>query len=243
MTRLISSSQHPLIKHLVKLRQDSAYRTLQQTTLLEGSKSIREVLSHVIRIFYTAEWEGVFSEQGRESWCVTDIVMHKLSNLLSPEGVVAEVRLPSFQTLEAYNRILVLDGVADPGNVGTLLRTALAFDWGGAYFLPGCCDPFNDKALRAAKGAQFKLPLAKGTVEEMFAFGQKNHYQMAVADIQGMPASEVPQASKRLLVLGNEARGPSQLLQAQGLKVTLPMPGPMESLNVAVAGGILLYLL
>jgi TrmH family RNA methyltransferase len=239
----LTSLQHPLVKHLVKLRLDSAYRHEHQALVLEGAKPIQEVASLVTKLLYTPAYAAFASSFSGEKWQVTDAIVHKISGMISPEGIVAEIRMPSFVSLDKAQQVLALDGISDPGNIGTLLRTALALGWEAVYFLPGSCDPFNEKALRAARGAHFKLALAKGTAEDLQQWVQSEKVQSLVADLKGKVPEKVSMASRRLLVLGNEAHGASKAVRQFCEPVTLPMPGEMESLNVAVAGGILLYLL
>lgn len=241
--RSITSLQHPLVKHLVKLRTDSEERYAHQALVLEGVKPIREVSSLITKLFYTPAYAAVAHSISGEKWQVTEAVLHKISGMSSPEGIVAEIRMPPFVSLDKAQRVLALDGVSDPGNVGTLLRTALALGWEAVYFLPESCDPFNEKALRAARGAHFKLALAKGTAEQLQQWVQANGVQALVADLAGKAPEEVPPTLPRLLVLGNEGHGASVAVRNFCQPVTIPMPGEMESLNVAIAGGILLYIL
>jgi TrmH family RNA methyltransferase len=133
----------------------------------------------------------------------------------------------------------VLDRVADPGNLGTLLRSAQAFGWDGVYLIDGCCDPFNDKALRAAKGATFALPYAQGSFDRLQTLGS---WQLMVADLKGRPPEQVAVGGPLALVLGNEAAGVQEAIRKQGTAVTLPTAAAVDSLNVSVAGGILMYL-
>lgn len=240
----ISSLQHPLVKHLVKLRDNAAYRHDYQALLLEGPKPIQEVSSSILRLFYTPAYAS-FAEtiQMSEKWQITEAILQKISNMPAPEGLLAEVRLPPFHQLNQEHLVVALDGISDPGNLGTLMRTALALGWEAIYLLPGSCDVFNEKVLRAARGAHFKLKLMKGSAEQLTEWAQAQNVQALVAHIQGVNPEQVSQSKRRLLVLGNEARGASPSMQTLCQAVTIPMPGNMESLNVAVAGGILLYLL
>lgn len=240
----ISSLQHPLVKHLVKLRDNSTYRYEQQSLLLEGPKPIQEVSVSIMRLFYTPAYAS-FADTIKipEKWQITEPILHKISNMPAPEGLLAEVRLPPFQHLAQDPLVVALDGISDPGNLGTLMRTALALGWEAIYLLPGSCDVFNEKVLRAARGAHFKLKLIKGSVEQLVQWVQTERVQALVADIQGIKPEQVTHAPRRLLVLGNEAHGASPAMQRLCQAVTIPMPGDMESLNVAVAGGILFYLL
>ena len=151
------------------------------------------------------------------------------------------------------------------GVQGTLLRTAVAFGWDACFLLPGCCDAFNDKALKAGRGAAFKLPLAQGSWQDLQRIVQLHNMQCLGAcpdldkqlkaklewdeadsedDIQHESASK--QSGRReavCLVLGSEGQGLSSEAMQQIKPVSIPMPGPMESLNVSQAGAILMFAL
>lgn len=219
---------------------DGDYRNEHQALVLEGYKPIQEVSGHIKKLLISESAEALAHIPAPEKIVVSDAVMKKISGMSSPEGVLAEVQMPPFADYHQWDYMLVLDGINDPGNMGTLLRTALALGWDGVFLLPNSCDPYNEKALRAARGAHFKLPLAKGTTTDL---EKLKGFQPLVADLQGSDPQTLPAAKKRWLVLGNEAQGPSPLVKGFCQPVSLPMEGEMESLNVAVAGGILLYLL
>lgn len=241
---VITSLQHTLVKHLVKLRLDADYRQEKQVLLFEGLKPIQEVAQWITKIFYTSDYSDQKNCFNVESWAISQEILKKISGAKNPEGLIAEVRMPTIQTKLIHSSILVLDAISDPGNMGTLLRTALAFGWKTIFFLPGCCDPFNDKVLRSARGAHFKLNLVKGTCEKLQEWIQGNHIQVLVADIEGIPPEKIKKIQEnKILILGNEAHGISDDCLKLGTRITLPMVNEMESLNVAVAGGILLYVL
>ena len=166
----------------------------------------------------------------------TEEVIKKISGIPSPEPYLAEIPLPKEESLEGQQRLLALDGVQDPGNLGTLLRTALAFGFEGVFLL-NATDPFSPKALRASKGAIFHLPFRQGSEKELLDLIKTNQLTPYVADTKGTSASfEAP----LVLILGNEAHGPSETLKMEGTLVSVPMHSQTESLNVAVAGGILM---
>ncbi|CAK9140559.1 unnamed protein product [Ilex paraguariensis] len=201
---------------------------------------------------------------------VSSVVLKKLSGLQSAESIeaMALMRIPStFQILDgnqqegdchrwfpSLHRILVLDGIQDPGNLGTLLRSAMAFRWDGVFLLPGCCDPFNEKAIRASRAASFQLPVVSGTWIHLEALRKK--FRMKI--LAGHPASDeklkpVSSISQDLansladtplfMVLGSEGSGLSEQTRKFSELVRIPMTGKFESLNVSVAGGIFLYML
>jgi TrmH family RNA methyltransferase len=211
--------------------------------ILEGSKPIQEVLPFVKKIIYTSAYAPYLTFDVPERWHVTEWIMKKISGNNTPEGVIAEVQMPSFSSLKESKNILVLDGISDPGNMGTLIRTALAFGWDGIYILPTSCDPYNEKVLRAARGAHFKIPLRRGNLTELALFVKQGHFQAWVADLQGQTAQSVTSKNRKVLIMGNEAHGPSPEVFEFAESISIPMIGEMESLNVAVAGGILLYAL
>lgn len=241
MPHFITSLQHPLVKHLVKLREQRDYRYSQQTIVVEGLKPILELGPYIKKIIRTETAEPP-SIDGPEEWIVTEAVMKKISGMTSPEGILAEAQMPPFSTLSGCRFILVLDAINDPGNMGALIRTALALGWDGIYLLPNCCDPFNEKVIRAARGAHFRFPLRMGDATELKALADELHLPIWAADLEGKIPEQASMKTGGLLVLGNEAQGVSDSVKQYCTKVTIPMPGPMESLNVAVAGGILMYL-
>jgi TrmH family RNA methyltransferase len=134
----------------------------------------------------------------------------------------------------------VLDGISDPGNLGNLLRTALALGWEGVYLTENTCDPFHEKALRAAKGATFCLALQEGTWEEFLSISK--NYHTFLADMNGSPLQDKPLASPPIaLILSKESCGARMEAKKRFQTISIPMQKAMESLNVASAGAILLY--
>jgi TrmH family RNA methyltransferase len=243
MMRRVTSANHALVKHLVKLRQNRDYRYEHQSLVIEGIKPVEELGRHV-RFKLIATYNEAMIPLGAEAdeiLIVNDTVMKKISGMQSPEGLVVEIPMPEPASLAGLHYILALDGVSDPGNVGAMLRSALALGWQGAFILYDSCDPFNDKALRAARGATFRLPLSWGNFERLKELVKENQLTPFVADIEGKELSEVRGRQAVLLVMGNEAHGASKEIKEFCQSVAIAMTGPMESLNVSVAAGILMY--
>ncbi len=237
----VVSLQNPFVKHLVRLRKNKAYRKDHKAILIANRKMLEELPCGVKTLLLLEGEECPDAIKADKVIVVTEAVLKKATGLESPERVAGEVEMPAEDPMELGRRFLVLDGVSDPGNMGTLLRTALALGWDGVYILDACVDPFNEKALRASKGALFHLPY-KWLSHEAFLQKIKDD-ELLVADVEGERIENCSVKGKMILVLGNEARGLSRQLQGRGRKVMVPMKGEMESLNVAVAGGILMYLL
>jgi TrmH family RNA methyltransferase len=239
---MISSPQNSLVKYLVHLRENKQFRAQQGRVLITGEKLVKELAMHVHvhRIFVL---HPLNQNTTAEVITVTGQVLKKITGLPTPEGIAAEVSLPLSSALQGRAPILVLDAIRDPGNLGTLLRTALALNWAGAFFLPSCVDYFSDKVIRSSRGALFKLPWREGNWEELENLKHQENLKAFVADLNGTPlTSQVPER-KALLLLSNESKGTSTQAKQFGQKVTIPLTGDMESLNVAIAGGILMYYL
>lgn len=241
----ITSLQNPLFKHLVKLRQNSDYRYDHHAIVIEGTNMIAEAGAlHTFKTILTSSPDlipkGIKAD---EIILTTPAVIQKVSGLQSSEGILAEAIMPKPANLKGQKYIIALDGVNDPGNLGTILRTALALGWEGVFFLGESCDPYNEKALRASRGAVFKLPMVHGNWKDLQKLVSENKLNAYVADIHGTPFNQISPSNGILLVLGNEAHGPSKESLAACTPITIPMPGKMESLNVSVAAGILLYTL
>lgn len=224
----ITSLQNSLVKHWLKLRTDKNYRYENRTVLITGKKMVDEA-------------QGIKTIISTDT--VTEEILKKITGLEQPESIAAEVEMPPFIPLNNKSKILVLDGVSDPGNMGTLIRTALALGWEGVFILNNSCDPYNDKAIRAAKGATFRIPLYLGSWDELKKLITTNNLIPLAADIEGESIKTYSPPSKMVLVLGNEANGLSSEAKQICTRVTIPMSDKMESLNVSVAGAILIYAL
>ncbi len=182
---------------------------------------------------------------------VGDDALAQLADTEHPQGVVAVVAPPQWTleqvTLEPGAAVLVLDAVQDPGNVGTMLRTALALGARGVVALPGTADLHNSKVLRGSMGALFRLPCVPATLDEVLAWsGERGRFLLAEAGAP--PVHRIVPGSRRsatLLVVGNEGAGLSPglatLREPQATRVGIPLAAGAESLNVAVAAAILLY--
>lgn len=236
MVSEIMSLQHPLVKECVRLRNEKSARAESGKVLLIGEKMVRELSQRtdLHTLFSTIPAPHI---RAKEYYIVTEEILQKITGLPAPDGLAAIASIPKPQSLEGKKRLLILDKIADPGNLGTLLRTALAMNWDGVIFTPGTVDPFNDKALRASKGAIFFLPYAQPTLEELTAIVKPLYIYLA--DLEGTPLSKATFQEPLAMILSNEGAGASTWSKAQ--KISIPMHNGVESLNVAMSGAILLY--
>jgi RNA methyltransferase, TrmH family len=164
----------------------------------------------------------------------------------SPQGILAIGEVPdrSLETLALppEARILVLDAVQDPGNVGTLLRTAAALGATATIALPGTVDLWNAKVVRSAMGTLFRHPAIAATWDELATFLDRQDVALWAADAGGQPVSRASAPARLAIAVGNEGGGLSASVRARAERVvSLPIAADVESLNVAVAAGILLH--
>ena len=242
----ITSRHNPLMGHIRKLVGSAAYRRATGEFLCDSPKLLQEAL------LWQAEITAVVStsplprlpEHIRQVQVPED-VMASISPVKTPQGVLFTCRLPQLplpQTLTG-RRYVLLDGVQDPGNVGTVWRTADAFGAAGLFLLPGCAEPFAPKTVRATMGACFRLPVWEGTLEDLTGLLARSAVSLYAAalrddteDIRSVPLGSAA------VVIGSEGRGVSQpVLDACRATLKIPMRDRCESLNAAVAASVVLW--
>jgi TrmH family RNA methyltransferase len=240
----LSSIENPLVHHWQKLRSKSAYRNSEKRILLEGKNAIVDVARKIppLRLIISEGSRGRVATpdiQAKELFLITERLMARITGVENPAGIVAEFPMPEMQVLKG-RRILACDRLQDPGNLGTLMRTALAFGWHG-LFLINSCDPFNDKVLRSAKGATFFLPLQKGDWDDLRKLSKNNDLRIILSKLEGKPPAAFHKEEALILLLGNEAKGVCPPIGLVHDTVTIPISPEVDSLNVAIAGAILMY--
>lgn len=192
-----------------------------------------------------ASMRGAASERGFEVSEVTDSDLTDAADTDTPQGIIAIAEQPerSFDSIETDGIILVLDGIQDPGNVGTILRTAEAFGVAATVALAGTADLWNPKVVRSAMGALFSHQAFQSSVTETVEFLRAHAIPMWATSAAGEAIGRVSGETGVAIVVGNEGSGVSaDLLAGASRTVSIPIRG-VESLNVAVATGILLYVL
>lgn len=251
----LTGLQNPMVKAAAELKQKK-YRQQQGLFLAEGLRTVEEAVRYgaVQSIFYTAieddRTRAVLEEAAAKQIklvCVSDKVLKKISDTETPQGIIAVCEMRSKRLddfLASGKMLLVLDRVTDPGNIGTMLRTADAAGVGGLLLLQGCADIYAPKTVRASMGSLFHLPVLSGLGEELFVqAARKAGYELLVTCLDGADNLYKADLQGRLaFVMGNEANGVSPaLLAAADKRVFIPMQGRAESLNVAMAAGIVMF--
>ena len=175
---------------------------------------------------------------------VPDALLQQVADTQTSQGVIALVKPRAWSVEDLFRGqalVVVLDGVQDPGNAGTIVRAAEAFGATGAMFLKGTVSPFNPKTLRAAAGSLFRVPLVYGMEAEAAREAlEQNRVELFAAVTAGRSVADTDLTGRCGLIVGSEARGVDARLRAAAREVSIPTAG-VESLNAAMAAGILLY--
>lgn len=242
----ITSRHNPLMGHIRKLVGSAAYRRATGEFLCDSPKLLQEAL------LWQAEITAVVStsplprlpEYIRQVQVPED-VMASISPVKTPQGVLFTCRLPQAPLPRSLTgrRYVLLDGVQDPGNVGTILRTLDAFDADGLLLTGGCADPYGWKAVRSSMGAVFRRPIYSGTPEELAALLHRSDLPLYGAALRE-DTVDARQAdyTRCVLAIGSEGRGLSrEVLDLCDQTIRIPMSDRCESLNAAIAAAVLLW--
>lgn len=185
-------------------------------------------------------------ESGIEVTEVSEKDFRSAAETESPQGIIAIGEVPerSLDTLDVAGvcRLIILDGVRDPGNAGTIVRTAAALGATATIALPGTVDLWNPKVIRSSMGAQFQHPAFHAGTDDLLSFLQRKEIELWATDASGSALEKAGAPTRLAIAVGNEGSGLSPALRATAQRtVSLPIAGNVESLNVAVATGIILY--
>ena len=264
----ITSVKNERVKAAAKLTSSAKARREQGLFVLEGLRLCMDVVRSGLRcaeLFVGAEYEALVACSD-EVFLVNDAVLEKLSDTRTPQGVCCVVRMaapasllerapatgaPASETDVSATKLLLLENVQDPANLGAIARTAEALGISG-LLVSGGCDVYAPKALRASMGALLRLPVevvdasregsepVLSLLEKAEALGFKTYASTPAAD--AVPVTEADFSGKVLCVVGNEANGVTpETMTACAERVTIPMAGRAESLNAAAAGAILMW--
>ncbi len=249
----ITSTSNPKVKYVRSLYERPA-RYRERRFVVEGLRLVEEALRAGLQpalVFYTAEFaerpEGralLERVQGR-GWpaeLVAPHVMERISETVTPQGILAVLPFPEPPAPAQLGLALIVDGVADPGNLGTLLRSAEAAGVDLVLLSEGTTDVFNPKVVRGGMGAHFRLPMRWGMSWEEIA-GAVRGLTVYLADVKGVRSYEaVDWTRPAALIVSNEAHGASPAARRLAHEIIyIPMRGQTESLNVGVAGSIILF--
>jgi RNA methyltransferase, TrmH family len=254
--RIVQSKQNARLKDLRKALAHPG-RGSRSLAGIEGPNLLAEALGAGLSI------DCVFAAQGTEHLLEalpispeTEILLlprDLLDSVLAtetPQSIAALIEPPVWNWSDLLEKesenaplIVVLAGLQDPGNLGTILRSAEAFGASGIVSLPGTVSPWNPKAVRASAGSLFRLPLVAATAEECVSRLRESGIRVLTTAVRdALPAHRTDLAGPTALIIGNEGNGvPPELAALADAAITISCPGPVESLNASVAAAVLLY--
>lgn len=228
---MITSLTNQVVKDLVKLNTSKG-RKEAGLFIVEGRHLVLEAIKAGVLV------KAYTIKDDLEGEKVSEQVMKKICNTST---VVNQIGICKFiEKRELSDKILILDGVQDPGNLGTLMRSAKAFNFNTIFLSDGTVDPYNDKVIRSSQGAIFKLNIIQGNIIDFLnKISDYDIYSTNV--INGIDIRDANISKKIALILGNEGNGVSDEVKALNLKNLYISMDNMESLNVSIAGSILMY--
>ena len=256
---MLSKNRRQLIERL-KTRKG---RPREGLVLVEGVRSSAEVLAAAADIRFVVRSPRLLdTEAGRalasalaargsetaevDATEMSDTDLADLSDTEHPQGILCVCTEPRLDLARLRERnpatLLLLDGLQDPGNLGTLIRAARAFGVDAVVVLDGSVDPWNPKAVRAAAGAGFHTPIVRATWADAGQWLEEQHIEILAADPAGDDVRSFQPGECWALAVGNEGAGlRADVVSSSTKRIAIPMPGRAESLNAGVAGSILLY--
>ncbi len=252
---VITSKDNETIKRIKKLK-DKKYRDQENCYIIEGVKLIKEAIQEnakikLIVVCDDCKQENIIEEDIKyeiakyECIYVTEKIFLGLTNVVNPQGMLAIVEKENKNNKINYDEdlFLILDDIQDPGNMGTILRTADSLNMKQIIISKGSSDIYNPKVVRSTMGAIFRVNIIESedlvkTIKEM----KKHKIKIATTSLQTEKKIYDIKYNKTAIVIGNEANGVSQeILELADEKIKIPMPGQTESLNASVATAIILY--
>ena len=244
---IIESNQNKIIKEVNSLKAKKE-RDKTGLFILEGKRLVDEI-PNSWEIKYLLKAESYSEDINFENvYTVKDSLFEKISETVNPQGILAVCHIKEFDVTNVdYSNspfFVVLENVTDPGNMGTLFRTADAAGADGIFLSKGCVDIYNPKVIRATMGSIFHLPIYRNlNLMDLMEDFKNNNVKTLAAHLKGTSTPyKVDMTTACAVIIGNEANGLSdEISEMASDLVKIPMPGKAESMNAGIAGGILIY--
>lgn len=239
---LIESSQNSNFKLWKSLRRKK-YRKENNLFIVEGKKLFREATFSDILInsvILKEDFNPDFVEEVFKGkiYILKEQLFNELSEMEHAEGILCICEKKTF-SISTGSKVIILDGIKDPGNAGTIIRSAEAFGFKDCIFMNDCVDPYNSKVIRGSMGSIFRINIIE---EEIIGKLKKEGYSFLILDMRGKAVSEFKGLKKTAVIIGSEAHGVSADMRniADGV-ISIPMEGKVESLNAGIAASITMY--
>lgn len=252
--QVISSKDNEIIKNIKKLKEKK-YRDLNKEFIVEGIKLVEEAIQEKVEIKKVVICEDcvnngliekslMYEIAKQDCIYVTEKVFQAISDVANPQGILAVVAQNNIEQIK-YDEdiILLLDGIQDPGNLGTILRTLDSVNLKQVIITNKTADPYNSKVVRSTMGAIYRINIIQtDDIVKTLETVKKNNYEIVSTSLQTKKTIYDIDYNKTAIVIGNESNGVSnEVLEISDQKVKIPMLGKTESLNAGVATGIIVY--
>lgn len=253
--QVITSKDNEIVKNIKKLKEKK-YRDQENKFIVEGIKMIKEAIlenASIDKIVIceecinngTIDKELLYEIAKEDCVYVTEKVFNILTDVTNPQGILATINKQNSEENISYNEdiIVVLDGIQDPGNLGTILRTIDSVSLSQVILSEKTADPYNPKVVRSTMGAIYRVNIVRSNnIIETLKNMKKHKYEITATSLNTNKSIYDINYSKKVIVIGNEANGVSnEVMNLADIKVKIPMLGKTESLNAAVATGVILY--
>lgn len=244
-TIVISSRDNSLVKFARSLRLRD-HRAAERAFIVEGARAVEDAIAAGGALKWLIVREGHDAPRSLDPHLVRTVtpgIFDAIARTETPQGVLAIFEMPDSSLPELTSPFfVVLDGIADPGNMGAIIRTCAAAGVDALLLRPGCVDPFNPKAARAAMGAHFRLPIVECDDEMLTLVGERIPKRIVSDSAAGLAHDRTNWTGAVALVIGSEGHGVSEELRSWATDVvSIPMSAGVESLNAAVAVGVLVF--
>lgn len=254
---MITSKTNPQLKNIRKLLDSNKARKEQGLFVIEGLKMAEELPDSFAEHVFVSESffkeKKISKEKYKAFDVVSDEVFKSISDTVTPQGILALVSIAALKRAKDLKfkkeaacenqTVLVLDGIQDPGNLGTMIRTAEAAGIKAVYMSKACADIYNPKTIRSTMGSIFRVPTYTcDLLEKIKELKEEGFGVYAAALDKAVDFDKAKYANKRAIIIGNEANGISkEVLDVADVKIKIPMEGKVESLNAAISAAVLMY--
>ncbi len=247
---MITSVKNPIVTDVLQLAKKKSYRQERGLFVVEGAKMFFEVeKGDIDSIYMTKDFADKYKERltGYDYQLVSEDVLARMSDTVTPQGVIALVRMKKYDMGDitaGVPSILILDGIQDPGNMGTMLRSCEGAGFGGLLISPDSVDIYNPKVVRSTMGAIFRVPfvISRNLISDIELLKSKGIAVYSACLDDSVAYTDVDCTVPLAYVVGNESNGVRpQTIEASTGKVHIPMKGQVESLNASIAATLLMF--
>ena len=247
---IVTSKNNEIVKYAINIK-DKKYSRLHGECLVETDKVIADLIANGVQISTILvvedkqqKFNNILSNFSGKIVVIADTIARAITDSVTPSGIFAFAKIPTVNNAKLGSKVLVLDNLQDPANLGAILRSALAFGFTDILTI-NCTYPYSYKVIRSSMGYVFKIKMLDVTIEELKDLISAQNIQLICADMSGDDISKfTPNKANIAIVIGNEGKGVSSDVCALcSSTVSIPMKNNVESLNASVSASILMYYL